>query len=688
MRIATTILVSLHLVIPSLAQEAFHCGSDELHRIGNQIPDLAERVARTTGELEAFTRSFTEHMERSERSGGYVIPIVFHIIHDGGSENISDAQVLDAVRVLNEDFNRLNTDWSNVRPEFLDIVANVGIEFRLATRDPNGQCTTGITRTRSALTRDGTEQMKALISWPRNRYLQVWVAISADGAAGYTFRPGGAAWSPQEDGIVMQHTYVGSIGTGAPSRSRALTHEVGHWLNLAHTWGNSNTPGLESNCSLDDEVSDTPNTRGWTSCRLNGASCGSELDNVENYMEYSYCSKMFTEGQKARMIAALNSTTAQRNQLWQTNNLINTGVNGNAVLCQAAFTMTKNEVCAGESIQYTDASYHNVVSRSWSFPGGEPSTSTEVSPVVFYANSGTYPVTLTVSDGSSSLSSTQESAVVVLSAPGLAMPVSEGFESGSTPADIGWTVINPDGDNGFSMTNAAAFSGSKSLRLLNTAAMSGRTDLLVSPTFDMSDATSITLTFRYAYARRTSSSADQLRVLVSNNCGATWNLRAQLFATGELNTGGVTSAPFVPNGPDQWGFKEVNTINSSFHVSDMRLRFEFLSNGGNNFFLDDINLNGMPVGLEEHMSSAAPLLAVLPNPADEATEAIVNMASTGRVALDLVDITGRVVRQLGSGVFPAGTQRVRIPTGDLPSGSYFVRLQLESKREVARLLVP
>ncbi|MBX2972549.1 MAG: T9SS type A sorting domain-containing protein [Flavobacteriales bacterium] len=655
--------------------------------MGSSIPDLEERAARTTAELEAFTRSFINEQGGDARDGGFVIPIVFHIIHNNGPENISDAQVHDAVRVLNNDFNRLNTDWNTVRPQFLDIVANVGIEFRLATRDPNGQCTTGITRTQSPLTNDGTEQMKALISWPRNKYLQVWVAASADGAAGYTFRPGNAVWNAAQDGIVVQHLYLGSIGTSNAYRSRTLTHEVGHWFNLAHTWGSSNTPGLDANCNMDDEVSDTPNTRGWESCTLNGSTCDGTLDNVENYMDYSYCSKMFTVGQKARMIACLNSSTAQRNQLWQTSNLIATGVNGNAVLCQALFTTSKGEICAGQSVRYTDASYHNVMARSWSFPGGEPSTSTEVSPVVFYPNSGTYSATLTVSDGSTSLSTTQNTAVVVLPMD-LTAPLIEGFEVGATPASTGWMVLNPDDDNGFGITNTAAYSGSKSLRLVNTAAMSGRTDVLVSPPLDMSDATAITLSFRYAYARRTSSSTDQLRILVSNNCGETWNLRAQIFATGDLTTGGINTGSFVPSGPEQWGFKQITNINSTFYVTGMRLRFEFMSGGGNNFFLDDINLNGMPLSLGGELTGAGPLLAVLPNPATEATEAVVDMASAGRAVVDLLDITGRVARHVSSGTLPAGKHRMKIPTADLPSGSYFVRLQYEGGREVVRLIVP
>ncbi|MEX1131791.1 MAG: hypothetical protein WEC15_01075, partial [Flavobacteriales bacterium] len=161
----------------------------------NNDPGALDRIAEDREELEEFTREFEANYDPGARST-YVISVVFHVIHNNGPENISDEQLYDAIRVLNNDFNKLNTDWPGVRPEFLDIVADVGIEFRLARKDPQGNCTNGITRTVSQLTYSGDQAMKDLIQWPRNRYLNVWVAASANGAAGYTYRPGSVNNSP------------------------------------------------------------------------------------------------------------------------------------------------------------------------------------------------------------------------------------------------------------------------------------------------------------------------------------------------------------------------------------------------------------------------------------------------------------------------------------------------------------
>lgn len=666
------------------AQSTFTCRTNEpavLEQLHHNDPALMQAMADADAELEEFTRNFPEGARST-----YTVPVVFHIIHNYGPENISNEQILDAMRILNEDFNKENDDWDNVRSEFLPIVADVDIEFKLARKDPNGNCTNGITRTVSTLTNAGDQSMKNLIQWPRNKYLNVWVAASADGAAGYTLTPGSVAFFSAADGIVMEHTYVGSIGTGTPSRSRALTHEVGHWINLEHTWGGSNTPAVASNCSDDDGVSDTPNTIGWLNCNLNGATCGSALDNVENYMEYSYCSKMFTNGQKTRMLAALNSSTAQRNQLTTSANLAATGVSLPDALCQVQFSGDRRIICAGNSVTFSDESFNAVTSRNWAFTGGTPATSTEANPTVTYDTPGNYTVALTASDGGSTLTNTQTAYITVLPSTGTAVPAVEGFESVANLNGPEWFTTNLNNDATFGINTIAAYSGTKSVRIVNSTAMAGRKDELISSTYDMSNATQVTVSFRYAYAKRTSTSDDVLIFYVSNDCGATWMLRKIMRGSTNLTTGGTTTSSFVPNGPGQWGYAEVTNISSSSHVSNFRFKFEFESDGGNNLYLDDININGAPVGVEELATSSSNLL-VMPNPASSEGYAQFTLVKGSKVQLDLLDMTGRLVQQVYSGNVATGTQRIELPMRALQAGCYFVRLQQDGKQEVARFVV-
>ena len=663
------------------------CGANELHRLlGERASDpaLLARIEADDAALEAFTRAFEQDHERGGGST-YIIPVVFHIIHNNGPENIQDAQILDAVRILNEDFNKENADWDNVVPAFLDIVGDVNIEFRLAQKDPNGNCTKGITRTVSTLTNAGDQSMKDLIQWPRNRYLNVWVAASADGAAGYTFRPNAVNLFPEGDGIVIQHTYTGSINTSTAGRSRALTHEVGHWLNLAHTWGNSNEPGLASNCNEDDSVSDTPNTIGWTSCTLNGTTCGS-LDNVENFMEYSYCSKMFTAGQSTRMIAALNSNTAQRSQLWQASNLTFTGVASEPQLCAAQFSSNTRTICAGSSVDFIDESFNSVSTRNWSFPGGEPATSAELEASVTYAVPGVYPVTLTVSDGVNTLVNETVNYITVLSDPGAEAPDTEDFEAlGSVPGGQ-WAVANINADNTFTITDLASVSGTRSARIVNSSSMAGRLDELISGTYDMSDASQIVITFKYAFARRVTANDDRLRLLVSNNCGQTWSVRKQLRGTIDLATAPNTSGSFVPTAA-QWSEAQSSAMSSIYHVSDFRFKFEFESDGGNNVYIDDINLNGYPTTIGEVSTIGGAGLSVQPNPASGQALVAFQLERSERIALDLLDVTGRVVRMIERTELAPGTHSNALDVNDLLPGVYFVRMQGEARQEVVRLVV-
>ncbi len=669
----------------ALAQQApFSCRTNDaqvMEQLHHNDPAMLQAIAAEDAALEEFTRNYPE----GERST-YTIPVVFHIIHNYGPENITDEQVYDAMRILNEDFNKQNPDWPNVRPEFLNLVADVSIEFRLARKDPSGACTKGITRTVSALTNDGTQTMKDLIQWPRNKYLNVWVAASADGAAGYTLTPSGAQFFSAADGIVMEHGYVGAIGTGSASRSRALTHEVGHWINLEHTWGTSNTPALASNCNGDDGVSDTPNTIGWLTCNLNGATCGSALDNVENYMDYSYCSKMFTLGQKTRMIAALNSGTAQRNQIITASNLTATGVSLPDVLCAVQFSGDRRVICAGGSVTFTDESYNAVTTRNWTFTGGSPATSTDESPTVTYSTPGTYSVALTAGDGSTSLTNTQATYVTVLPSTGGSVPAVEGFETVANLTGPEWFTTNPNADNTFGITSVAAYTGSKSTRIVNSTTMDGRLDELVSSTYDMSNATQVLVSFRYAYAKRTSTSDDVLRFYISNDCGATWALRKILRGSTNLTTGGTTTSSFIPNGQGQWGFAEVTNISNTSLVPNFRFKFEFESDGGNNLYLDDINLNGAPVGVEELTASSSGLL-VSPNPVADEAYAQFTLGKSGVVQLDLLDMTGRVVQRIHSASMAAGPQRLELPVRSLRPGIYFIRLQQNGAQEVGRFVV-
>lgn len=679
------------LLLAPLAASAqgtgFSCSANELSHMASLInndPARLQEIQEADVQLEHFTQAWANDPSRGGTEN-YIIPVVFHIIHNNGPENISDSQVYDAIRVMNEDFNKETPDWQEVQPEFLSRVADMGITFKLAQLDPQGNCTNGITRTVSPLTNDGGQSMKNLIDWPRDRYLNIWVAASAGGAAGYSMYPSSVAgsWGAAADGIVILSDYVGSIGTGNLSRSHSLSHEAGHWMNLKHCWGDSNSPGDASNCSTDDNVSDTPNTIGWQTCNLRGASCGSALDNVENFMEYSYCSKMFTNGQGERVTAALNSSTASRNNLWTPSNLALTGVSLAPVICAVQFVATERVICAGGTVSFTDESYNGVTIREWNFEGGSPATSDSIAPVITYDNPGLFNVSLTVGNGSQSQSTTEQQYVRVLPQFGMSLPFTEGFEGVSAVPSADWSVENPDGDATYQVSTAAAFTGSKSIRLQNSSSATGNKDELISNTIDITTAPPVVVSFRYAYAKRSSGNNDALRLYASRDCGETWSLRRTLSGDA-LVTAPITTGSFTPNGPDQWGYNETSPIGGFFNVTNLRFKFQFESDGGNNLWLDDINILGSTTGVSELGMDAASALTVVPNPARDRSVITAQLKDAGPVEVELVDLLGRPVRTIMEGNQPAGKAQWTMDLSGLPGGMYFVRLQQRDAVRVAK----
>ncbi|MCB9170336.1 MAG: PKD domain-containing protein [Flavobacteriales bacterium] len=672
----TALMMGACTLAAQAQSEGITCGTDDpghLQALTHGDPHRMLEIQQNTAELETFTQQFIQNGDVERGGNNYVIPVVFHIIHNNGPENISDEQVEDAVRILNDDYNRSNADWDNVNPAFVGIVADVGITFRLAQKDPNGNCTNGITRTQSVLTYEGDQSMKDLIQWPRNKYLNIWVAASADGAAGYSLYPSMVAngWAAGSDGIVVLHDYVGSIGTSQPYHSRTLTHEVGHWINLSHPWGSTNDPGVSSNCQTDDNVSDTPNTIGWTSCNINGSSCGS-LDNVENYMEYSYCSKMFTEGQKARMIAALNSSTAQRNQLWQPSNLVATGTDGNDILCAADFTSDLQVVCQGDTVRFHDLSYNGATTWSWDLPGGSPSTSTVADPAVAYSTPGLYAVSLTAGNGNGTVAIQRNDYILVLPSTGHPDPFADDLESATSIPNNEWMVNDAGQNGGFYVTGSAGYSGTHSVKLNNFGGTVNDLDELLSTSVDMSGASNIELSFRYAYARRTADNDDILRVYVSKDCGATWSMRKQLRGATTLATVPDHSSAYTPSGTGDWEQAVITNISSDYEVSDFRFKFWFQSDGGNNLYIDDVNINGMSVGIDELGAIEQGSMALVPNPASTRTELVLDLREATDLSVDITDVAGRVIHRLPIQHHGAGAVRVALPVADLSPGTYLV----------------
>ncbi len=648
--------------------------------------EFSERRKETSQRLENFAITKNTNLQV------YTIPVVFHILHLGGSENISNEQVYDAMRHMNEDFRKRNEDTSAIVPEFKAIAADCEIEFRLATIDPDGNCTNGIIRHFTTSTNFDASYAYTGTGpglWDPQKYMNIYVCKTLDypGAAAYTYIPGWLGAGSPYDAIVSLHSYVGGIGTASQVAIHVLSHEVGHWLGLSHVWGDTNDPGVA--CG-DDDVFDTPITKGWQNCILGGRVCDPGiLENVQNFMEYSYCDNMFTEGQKQRMRNVIETgANSGRDILVSNQNLIATGVL-NPLVCAPIpdFKTVINETnfCSGQSIQFKDnTSNARVTSWQWSFPGGIPSFSTDSMPVINYPSPGIYAVSYTASNsaGTASINKNNYIEVVTNQAQVQTFYV-EDFENFTFPNSF-WSIENNTNDTiNWKLNNNIGFSGNKCMMISNFNNDSSKTEVLYSPSFNLNTINNLSstsdplrLTFKLAYQGRSVQANERLQVFSSNNCGQTWSLRYSKTMNNLTTVGSYSTLPFFPTSLADWRTEQIS-ISSLLNAQHMLFKFQFTSDAHgltNNIYIDDINLSRMPIGLKATEESTENII-VYPNPVID-NSLTINFISDLKQSIQilLTDMNGRLLLKKNTQVI-VGENEIKIDDlQQLSSGVYFLKI--------------
>ena len=698
--IVTTLLFASEAL---LAQDQKTCGTNKrLKEIYAKDPSLERDHAEFIERI--FKSQIKDHGVRSGTS--YTIPVVFHIIHEYGEENISDAQVQNQMQILNEDFNKLNADTSLVIAEFDSLIANCHINFKLATLDPDGKCTNGIEHIFSHETREGDDFSK-LHLWPRNKYLNVWVVNKMeDNLAGYAYYPSAAAGPLAfADGIIILDTHIGNMGTSSPEDSRSLTHEIGHYLNLPHTWGNTN----DNNVSCgNDGIPDTPETAGSPTgvCDLALSECVSGIiENVQNFMDYSYCSNMFTLGQALVMETSLNSSIAYRSNLWQPENLAITGTDVLvAPLCApvADFNPSEKYICLGDNVTFNDFSWRAPVgSYAWTFPGGTSTMLTSANPVVTYNTPGWHDAILTVTNAAGTDTKTFVNAVYVSNNyTDFTGATAEDFENSTT--EPWWIVDNPEANESkwSRVSIPTAPSGSYCFMLNNykdpasdflyANKLGGNIDGLISPSYDLSTTTGSVLSFKYSCATHAAIPEDlteELNVYVSIDCGKNWSLRKTIKNV-DLANAGTSGGNFIPlNNTTFWRTETIN-LGSSVVEPNVRFKFEYLaSDKSNNIFIDDINVNGV-VGISN--TPAIPFaFDVYPNPVNGSGNLTVEYSNeTGKMHLKVMDVLGNVLFAKTS-TSNGDKIKLDIPLNALnvSKGLYFISLSNEVFEQTRKVIV-
>ncbi|MDX5326158.1 MAG: T9SS type A sorting domain-containing protein [Bacteroidota bacterium] len=664
-------ILSAILMQAQIAKEnTIPCIFDEItQQVVDQDPDLhnlreqAEQIINSTIQREDFQPD----------GAVQTIPVVFHILYYNDYDNISEAQVLDGLRILNEDWSKTNPDANQVRSIFASRQANMEVQFELAKIDPNGNCTNGITRTQTSLTLNAYNNVKSLIRWDNTRYLNVWVVrnITFPGAPGtilgFSSFPGDPA---SNDGIVIRHDVFGRIGTSSSQYGRTLSHEVGHYLGLYHPF--------QGGCNGGDACNDTPPVANASyGCSMTKNSCSESPDlpdMIENFMDYANdnCQNTFTNDQKNRAKGVLAGI---RSNIWSNTNLTLTGIIGTPVCSPSAdFTLDRKIVCTGEPVKFTSLSQgYNNPTLTWNFGGGNQLGGTNEEPEVGFPNPGFYTVALTISNNQGTDTETKTDVIRVFPKY---QPISggivEGFEN--TFPGNNWFIDSDLDPIEWQVTTDAAFSGSKSLVLRNGNNPSGSgTDALVSAPVESMWLSNFGLTFKYAFAKKLNSDKDLLKVEISQDCGETWQL-IRIISSNSLATSGNTGANFIPTNTSQWN---TSTVDMSAHRNKgtILIRLKFESGGGNHIYLDDINLNQV-LGEDELPGISE---VIYPNPTDGKLQWRIQSQEISSASIEVADITGRVfpLQGLNEIRLTNRMQTLDIDLGPFAPGVYFIRLKTD-----------
>ena len=534
------------------------------------------------------------------------IPVVVHVVHRtqdniGANTNISIAQIEDQLRILNEDYSKTNPEFPNPpRNTFINYAGNPELKFCLASIDPSGNQTTGITRTPTSKTSwdavsESNDMKQASLggidNWDPLRYLNIWVCNLSNSSGGgqtlgYAYLPGLQGNNSQswKDGLVVDYMFFGTTGSvSSSSNGRTTTHEIGHYLGLNHTFCESTgccDNDLNSQYSWGD-VDDTPATEdiyfGSVNSNTTNNTCNdlsysnvfstNVLDMDENYMSYATDTWMFSQGQVDVMLGTLNASTFQGGRA----NLKNS-------------TVTVN--CGG------------IMSGSWNCDSqgncNDPGT-----------GNGIY--------------SSYNDCLVACGCTGNNPPIIEGFQNGTLSND--WSIVNPDVSQTWEINSNYGYNSTSSISIENSIySANGEYDDLNSPIMNFSNSSNINLSFDYAYSLWTDPSltqswSDTLIVLISSDCGLNWQKIWEKAGANLSTTSPVFNGfEWFPISNNDWKSENINLSNYS-NLDGVIIKFRNVNQYENNLFIDNINITSdASTNIDENNKN---IIEVYPNPSDE-----------------------------------------------------------------------
>lgn len=652
------------------------------------------------------------------------IPLVIHVVHDYGSENITDDAIFDAVEYWNVVFNAQNADTSEVILPFKKYIGNAQINFHLATKDPSGNPTKGITRRQSYLSAMAGDEAK-MDDWPNNKYINIWFVNKFDdshsGAAAYAYYPSSGAGLPHYDGVIGLAAYINT--------DKTIPHELGHVLNLQHLWGSTNNPGVA--CG-DDLVDDTPPTKGHSSCTttdlfdktcsigyMKGSINYPDTNNTQNIMEYAFCSRMFTLGQVARMRAALSSSVAGRNNLYSASNLISTGALEPRPDLQAIpdFSVEKGVLSWGGAtaertfflcensatrFSFKNKSWNDTITDAkWSF-SNSPSTATSTAltgnVLNTFGKEGWVTITLEAKGNNTASRTISRQSVYVASKT--AKPLGYANYFSTLPDADNWPMFNYYNNNfkweystgnGFPVGTGCVRYHSYDSRPepeVFSGKAQGDYDDMFTPAFNLAGTSgNLNLNFNTAGCNTFASDGnDSMQIFASTTCGDTW-VRIATLGFYDLMNNSVRDSEFTPSSPSDWKGQTIN-IPAAQRTDRTFFRFRYWpSKGSNNLYFDNFTISPWTTDIKEVAQNATEI-KLYPNPTSGNTKLCFTTGANGDADYVIRDVTGKVIAQKNLHFQPNTFVQEEIDRSQFPAtGIYLITLTNSDRTKTEKLFV-
>lgn len=692
------------------AQTGQRCATME-HQ--NSLLQAHPEIAKNREKLERFTQTFVQSNQQNRSAQTVItIPVVFHILYSNASQNISTARILEQINVLNNDYAKLNSDTGLVPAVFQSIAASTQIQFCLAQQDPTGAPTNGILRV-PITGSPQTFPSNLSAPWSRDSYLNIYVGNFGGGLLGVAQLPGGPA---NTDYVNALYTTVGgpnNPGTEpAYDMGRTLTHEIGHWLNLYHTFQGGCAGLNANNCATSgDNVCDTPPTSGSNfGCPVTQNTCtettpfpppytSDQNDMTMNYMDYvdDVCMFMFSQGQANRMIACVNGA---RSSLLSSQGCVapssatnDGGISSVATpvgtLCATSFTPSvtiKNFGTANLTSATINYAIDNgaLQTQAWTGNLASLATATVVLPSLT-TTGGThifkcYTTMPNAIADPNNVNDTTNSAFTV--AAGQALPYQQPFATAASFVPAGWTINNPDAATTWAYNGSYGNNANGSMWVDNANYNdNGQIDEAVMQPMDLTGGIGADLSFWVAYTYWTVpyQYSDTLEVLISTDCGATYSSIYKKWGN-TLATAPGQGSDFFPTS-SQWRLETVSLL-PYISSNNAIIKFRNITDYENNLFVDDININ-ITTGIKKINDGLA--ITLNPNPASSLLNVKVDTKTPQHITLKITNNLGQVV--MTEKINTSSSLNKKLDVSHLASGIYQVAIETDGKTYVEKLVV-